>query len=115
MSKVQTAKYTLDEVLAINEMLDVDGLSLKEIATITASSPLVPTRTVHALRYKFKEGAITDKDKGTKVTRSLQRFSTNEELFNHFKVPFVSEEDVVARITNYRSQLVVSDSETTTA
>lgn len=108
-------KYDLNEALAIIHMLDEEGLSLKQIATITASSPAVKTRTVHSLRYKFKEGQLTNNKKGTKYTRSLRQFKTDEDLFNYFNVPFIGPEDVVSRIEAYKANLIIPNAEVTTA
>ena len=107
--------YELDEALAIIQMIDVEGLSLKKIAAITANSPLIKTRTVHSLRYKFKENQLTNHKKGVKYIRSLRQFNTDEELFVHFGIPFVDAANVALLITGYKGKLVLPEEVEVTA
>lgn len=112
-NKTQTReKYEIDEILAHMQMLDEEGVSLKQLAEMTAASPDVPTRSVHTLRYKYKEGVLTNKATGEKYTRSMRRFASNEELFAFFKIPYVGPEDVATRIAEYKAALKTGAVET---
>lgn len=86
--------YGIDETLAILAMF-AEGQKLKAVADLTG-------RSVNSLRYKFLEGEITEKD-GSKVIRSMKRFTNVKEIFAYFEVEFISAEDVKARIQKYKA------------
>lgn len=98
--------YDLNEELGIIFLLEEEGYSLREVAEITANSPLVRTRTVHGLRYKFREGELTNKKTGEKYKRSLRQHQTEQELFTKHNVPYIDEADVKTRQQEYVSRLV---------
>lgn len=88
--------YTLNETLAILHMFTVEKLKPKQVAEITG-------RSVHSLRYKFLEGEISLN--GKKMTRSMKRFNSVQEIFTHNKTEWVSDQDVTDRINSFRNEL----------
>ena len=89
--------YALNEILAILHMFSVERLGRVQVAEITG-------RSAHSLRYKFLEGEIVLN--GKKQIRSIKRFNSIQEIFSYYKVEYISNDDVVARIKSFREELV---------
>ena len=89
--------YTLDEVLAIIYMFTAEQLKPSQVAEITG-------RSVHSLRYKFLEGEIVLN--GKKQIRSMKRFNSTQEIFEHYKATWIGDADIQSRITNFKQELL---------
>jgi hypothetical protein len=88
--------YSLNEVLAILYMITVEKLTKAQISEITG-------RSKHTLQYKFFEGEIVLN--GKRQIRSMKRFSSTKEIFDHYKTEYVGDEDVQDRINQFKSGL----------
>jgi hypothetical protein len=99
-SKASSKKtYEINEVLGIMAMFQ-SGLKPQQVAELTG-------RSVHTLRYKFLEGEI--ELNGVKTVRSVKRFANIEELFAHYKTPYVDAADVAARIQQWKDGLTATE------
>jgi hypothetical protein len=92
----EKVSYGLNEVLAILYMITVEKLTKAQISEITG-------RSKHTLQYKFFEGEIVLN--GKRQIRSMKRFSTTKEIFDHYKTEYVGDEDVQDRINQFKSGL----------
>lgn len=87
--------YSLDEILFIMKLLS-DQVSLDEVSKITG-------RSKNTLRYKFLEGEVVIN--GKTVVRSVKKYNSMQQLFEDHNTPYLGDDDVKARIEQYRTKL----------
>lgn len=93
--------FTLTEIVGIMALID-EGMNLDEIAKLTK-------RSRSTLNYKFRENDALIK--GVRMTRSIKKYKTMEDLYaGEDPTATYSEEDMDRRIQEFKASIFGSNS-----